>query len=282
MRGFALVDNRLGYNIYQNQNYLPMGFSYDRVISEKDWEALPTDYKSRALLHGIYLDDETAARHRDILRPVEDDWQGGLAADELELDVADRLMMTCDSFTIDQKGFTAVANFGRERLVFFSVPWDKGWTATVNGEPAKIEKANIGFMAVRVPAGEAVIRFDYQTPGLVPGAVCSLVSLGLLVVYLLLAGRGRPCPLPSRDYDPAFYLERPRRPRFYPGEFEERLEDKPPTGEDPVSSVAEESAAEESAAEEPAGAEAPAEKENTAEGEPPVKGEAEEKRTDTQ
>ena len=267
MRGFTLVDNRLGYNIYQNQNYLPMGFSYDRYISEKDWEALPTDYKSRALLHGIYLEDEVAARHKDILRPVESDWQGGLAADELELDVADRSMMTCDSFVIDRKGFTATANFGRERLLFFSVPWDKGWTATVNGEPARIEKANIGFMAVRVPAGEAVIRFDYLTPGLVPGAVCSLVSLALLLVFLFLAGRGQPCPLPSRDYDPAFYLERPQRPRFLPGEFEERLEDKPPAVTEETEVPGEEPPREEESpqAEAPTGEEPPAERETETE-----------------
>ena len=230
MRGFILVDNRLGYNIYQNQNYLPMGFSYDRYISEEDWKALPTDYKSRALLHGIYLDDETAARHKDILRPVEKNWQGGLAADEMELDVRDRSMMTCDSFAVDTDGFTATANFGRERLVFFSVPWDKGWSATVNGKPVPIEKVNIGFMAVRVPAGEAVIRFDYRTPGLAAGAVCSGVCLVLLAVFLLIAGRMKPCPIPSQSYDPAFYLERPRQPEFLPGEFRERLGDEPPPG----------------------------------------------------
>ncbi len=227
MRGFTLVDNRLGYNIYQNQNYLPMGFSYDRYISEEDWKALPTDYKSRALLHGIYLDDDTAARHKDILRPVEKNWQGGLAADELELDVADRAMMACDSFDVDTRGFTARANFGRERLVFFSVPWDKGWSATVNGKPVQIERANIGFMAVRVPAGEAVIRFDYRTPGLIPGAIASGASLVLLAVFLLVVRWTKPCPVPPQGYDPAFYLERPRRPSFLPGEFEERLEDKP-------------------------------------------------------
>ena len=70
-----------------------MGFSYDRYISEKNREALPTDYKSRALLHAVYLDDETAGRHKDILRPVEKDWQGGLAIDELKQDVADRARM---------------------------------------------------------------------------------------------------------------------------------------------------------------------------------------------
>lgn len=233
MRGFTLVDNRLGYNIYQNQNYLPMGFSYDLYITEKDWKALPTDYKSRALLHGIYLDDEAVARHQDILQPVEKDWMGGLAIDELELDVADRRMMTCDSFTVDTRGFTATADFDRERLVFFSVPWDKGWSATVNGAPARVEQVNIGFMAVRVPAGPVTIRFDYTTPGLRTGAMISGVSLALLLLYLLIAARVKPCPIPDQSFDPGFYLERPRLPRFIPGEFDQRLGEEDPEPDEP-------------------------------------------------
>ena len=231
MRGFTLVDTRLGYNIYQNQNYLPMGFSYDRYITEKDWEALATDYKSRALLYGVYLDDETASRHRDILQPVEKDWQGELAADQLELYVADRSMMTCDSFTVDTRGFTATTSFGKERLVFFSVPYDKGWSATVNGQPAMVERVNIGFMAVRVPAGAAEIRFDYTTPGLREGAVFSLGSLALLVAYLLVAARMKPCPVPDQGYDPELWLERPRYPRFAQGEFDHRLGEEAPEPE---------------------------------------------------
>ncbi len=223
MRGFTLVDTRLGYNIYQNENYLPMGFSYDRYISEEEWESLPTDYKSRALLHAIYLDKEAEERHKDILEPVEEGWQGGLAADQMEQDVADRAMMTCDSFEIDNRGFTATCNFGTERLVFFSVPYDAGWSATVNGEPALIEKVNVGFMSVRVPAGETEIRFEYMTPGLIPGAICSGVCLVLLVLYLVIASRMKPCPVPPQDYDPAFYLERPARPVFQDGEFQEKL-----------------------------------------------------------
>lgn len=233
MRGFSWVDSRLGYNIYQNLNYLPMGFSYDRYISEKEWNKLPTDYKSRALLHGIYLEDEAAARHQDILQPVEADWMGGLAVDEMELDVADRRMMTCDSFTVDTRGFTAAADFDRERLVFFSVPYDKGWSATVNGLPARVEQVNVGFMAVRVPAGPVTIRFDYRTPGLLHGAVCSGISLALLAAYLLIASRMRPCPIPDQGYDPAFYLERPRRPRFVEGEFDRRLGEEEPEGDEP-------------------------------------------------
>ena len=45
----------------------------------------------------------------------------------------------------------------------------------------------MGFMAVKVPAGESEIYFSYETPGLKVGAVVSAAALVLFVIYLLLA-----------------------------------------------------------------------------------------------
>ena len=70
--------------------------------------------------------------------------------------------------------------------MFFSVPFDEGWTATVNGKEAEIEKVNVGFMAVKVPEGASTIRFDYATPGLKAGIVISGGSLAILLIYILL------------------------------------------------------------------------------------------------
>jgi hypothetical protein len=94
--------------------------------------------------------------------------------------------MLCDSFDIDNAGFTATSNLDRERLMFFSVPYDKGWSASVNGKPAVIEKANVGFMAVRVPAGEATIRFNYMPPGLIEGIKTTLKAIGVLLIYIVI------------------------------------------------------------------------------------------------
>ena len=56
-----------------------------------------------------------------------------------------------------------------------------------------------------------------------------ILSLLLLGVFLLAARWVKPCPIPPQDYDPDFWLERSRRPRFTEGEFDQRLgEDKPP------------------------------------------------------
>ena len=59
-------------------------------------------------------------------------------------------------------------------------------TATVNGQPADIEKVDNGLMAVRVPAGAADIVFTYHTPGLALSAGVSLAGLAVYAGYLLL------------------------------------------------------------------------------------------------
>ena len=67
------------------------------------------------------------------------------------------------------------------------MPYEDGWSASVNGEPAEVIKTNVGFMAVRCPAGEAVtIRFDYMTPGLIPGLLITCGAALLFVLYLML------------------------------------------------------------------------------------------------
>lgn len=73
-----------------------------------------------------------------------------------------------------------------------------GWTATVNGQPARILAANAAFRAVEVPAGEADVVFRYVTPGLYAGLGVSGVAVAVLVGLALwpLAQRRRSQMLP--------------------------------------------------------------------------------------
>ena len=42
-----------------------------------------------------------------------------------------------------QTALTLKSILKKSKLVFFSVPYDKGWTAYVNGKPADIEKSKL-------------------------------------------------------------------------------------------------------------------------------------------
>ena len=67
------------------------------------------------------------------------------------------------------------------------MPYDKGWTVTVNGKETDIIKANIGFMAVPVGEGVSEINFTYKTPGLLIGAQITLATLVLFIIYIIVA-----------------------------------------------------------------------------------------------
>lgn len=95
---------------------------------------------------------------------------------------------TCTNFVYDSKGFSAQIDLSGkgDQLVFFSVPYEDGWSAAVNGEPADIEKVNVGFMAIRVPGGKiSEIRFNYETPGLKIGMAITGACFLAFAVYML-------------------------------------------------------------------------------------------------
>jgi len=67
-------------------------------------------------------------------------------------------------------------------FVVLTDQFDRGWSVTVDGEPAELLRANYAFRAVRVPAGQSRVAFTYHPRALVLGAVISggaLVACGL-------------------------------------------------------------------------------------------------------
>lgn len=186
MPGWTLYDTQLDHNIYENQNFIPMGFTYDYYITREELEELPEAMRSPVMLRALVVEDrEAAQRVYPMLdhMPYED--YADLTEEDFVNDCADRKATAGTSFEIDNLGFTSRITLPRENMVFFSVPYDTGWTATVNGEPVEIEKANIGFMAVKAPAGDCEIRFIYHTPGLKVGLLLTGLGILILAAYLV-------------------------------------------------------------------------------------------------
>ncbi len=187
MPGFQYVNTQNTFNLYENENFLPMGFAYDYYITREDFDNASTSAKSKLLLKAMVLDEEAADWNSDLLWEL-DQSNCGFSYEDFVEDVKDRRTQCTDYFAKDNWGFSAHIDLSRENLVFFSVPYEKGWSATVNGEPAEIVRCNIGFMAVRCPEGESDIRFHYIPPGLIPGVILSVIGLMLLAGYLALFG----------------------------------------------------------------------------------------------
>lgn len=75
---------------------------------------------------------------------------------------------------------TTVTASGSDKMFFVPVPYDKGWSASVNGKQVKASPAvNDGFMAVPLENGVNEIVLSYHPNGMKTGAAVSVITVAL-------------------------------------------------------------------------------------------------------
>ena len=183
--GWSYYDTKDGFMLYENENYVPMGFTYDYYITEESYETTVKNTRANLLMRALVLSEEDAETYGKYLEKLPEAKLDDLWYDTYVSDCADRRASACSSFQMTNSGFHAEIDLGKEDLVFFSVPYDDGFTAYVNGQETDILRVDEGLMAVLAPAGENTIDFVYQADGY---SLASKVSLAALAAFALYAG----------------------------------------------------------------------------------------------
>lgn len=71
-------------------------------------------------------------------------------------------------------------------LLFTSIPYDKGWTAYVDGKKYEIDTVGNAFIALKLATGEHVVEFRYFPPGLKLGLI---LTFACWILFGFLCGR---------------------------------------------------------------------------------------------
>lgn len=228
--GFEYSCEGNGFEIYENDYYIPMGFTFDTYICEEEYIDITDRLKHQALTKALVLTQDQMKKYADITgytdgmylnlnysynpnkkqNKVYPEYEGydSITADfeyteEDYFKCCEKLAANCcSSFEYTNEGFEAVFdNKGGDNLLFFSVPYDEGWTAYVNDEPVDIEKVDLGFMAVRVDGNkESKIRFEYRTPLLKEGLIITCIGAVALLIYLMITGGFKAKQKPRKTY----------------------------------------------------------------------------------
>ena len=183
MPDFEWVDMQNGFNIFENKNFVPMGFGYDEFVTDADIKKASETDKTILLMQALVLTDEQQKKYADIVHKGSYDSQD-ITRELYNSACEEKRAHSCYYFKEDSYGFDAKINLEKDMLVFFSVPYESGWSAEVNGEKVDIEKVDYGFMAVRVPAGDSEIKFSYSTPGLKAGILITAVGVLCFAGYV--------------------------------------------------------------------------------------------------
>lgn len=202
MPGWQYLKTENGYKVYKNLHYIPYGFTYDSYVTTQEYDDCAEDDRSLLMLKSMVLTEEQAQKYRHILKHDENLDNYNYTQSEYYNDCKARAQLTCSSVKFENSKFSTTIKTGNSgELVFFSIPYESGWSATVNGKEAEIEKVNVGFMAVEVPANKtSKIVFTYQTPGLALGAAVTGVSVVIFAAYMFF------WKTPKRKKDNGLYL----------------------------------------------------------------------------
>ena len=182
--GWTYLADVDGYTLYHNDNYVPMGFTYDYYVTKATYEASVKTLRSNLLLRALVLTDEDVAQYGKYLTELPDAMLDDLHYDSYTQDCADRRAHSCSVFQMNNAGFHAEITLDKPNLVFFSVPYDDGFTAYVNGEKTDILQVDEGLMAVLCQPGASSIDFVYQAAGLSASRVVTAVAIPVWVVYV--------------------------------------------------------------------------------------------------
>lgn len=85
--------------------------------------------------------------------------------------------------TTNKNTVTATYKADKASSLLFTIPYDKGWTATQNGKKITLSKAQDGFMKVDVKSGKGKVILTYLPTGFKEGAMLSSVGLLLFICY---------------------------------------------------------------------------------------------------
>ena len=178
--GFVYDREENGFPVYRNENYIPMGFLQTTVTGTYD-QRMDSDSIGTVLLAAASLDAGQLETYAPRLTRLDvhaiPDWQ----------ESADRLRANaCDRFETTASGFTAHIDAKEAGLLVFTIPYDKGFAATVDGAQAEIVPCDVSFMAVWVEPGEHEVAFTFCTRSLRLGVLMSLLAAATLGGYILL------------------------------------------------------------------------------------------------
>ena len=166
---------------WKNKYYIPFGIPIQSYITKAEFESLSRSERKRVLYFAV-VGEETDPWTQNLSRfPLEGFSFYGTAIKDRTRYLASQAM-TMDHFS--HKKIKGHIDVEANTMMFFSIPFDTGWEAFVNGQKASLEMIDYGFTGLLLEPGKSEIELRYVPPmsrkGWIGFALGMLSILGLL------------------------------------------------------------------------------------------------------
>jgi hypothetical protein len=173
--------------IYENLDVLPRAFVVSQaIVAANDEIALATmrDPSFDPATDVVLADSPSIERESPGERRV-------TGSTDNRQERADTQLAQTELILYEPEQIIASVTTPSDGWLVLSDAWYPGWEATVDGQPVPIERANILFRAVAIPAGRHRVEWVFRPTFFRLGAVVSLVAMGVVLVGAVWLGRKR-------------------------------------------------------------------------------------------
>lgn len=165
--------------------YRKRKITYDSYMGYEDFKIMSKTQKDNALLKACVIDnDANWARNITKLSNTDISHTDEFKQETYAADIEKLKMNSLIISKFSQNYIEAKVKVDGSKILFLSIPYDKGWSALVDGKKEDIRKVNIGFSGIYLNEGEHQIKLRYFTPFLKFGLILSTISL---FIYCILA-----------------------------------------------------------------------------------------------
>jgi len=184
--------------IYLNERALPLGFLYHGTVDPSAFAALAPRRRDLALLQGFVPGESLQAQPSLLASHT----RGRVGLGPAALDAAafdDRYReavaalrrepFVISSFREDRiRGRVAAQEAG---VLFLSIPFNRGWQASVDGRATPVHRINVGFVGVPLAAGDHAVELRFVPEGSRLGLAVSLLAAIACLAGVALSPRRR-------------------------------------------------------------------------------------------
>ena len=193
-----LIQSFNNVKVLKVNNALPLGVTYEQYVTETQFARLDIKQKQRALLQAVVVPDAWSEKlPLAIANKVLSNTTGITAQDTIEQWVQQLRQDTLSISASDHNRIIGHIALSKPKILFLSIPCDKGWTMQVNGQKVPIQRVFNGLMGVDLPAGAHQIELQFRAPYQRIGIIISIISLCLFLSMIIQKSVFRPTPTNS-------------------------------------------------------------------------------------
>lgn len=202
VEGWKLLDRVSGLYIHENQLETGTAHFFTDAVTEESLKELCTEETRDQLLENVLALPEEGSEKADQKneeKPQEQNRTSELSASSSEItdleevseiesvvSEKDRQVMEASEIILDDPEkdayITGTVHAEADGYGLFMIPYEKGWSLTIDGKETELLRGDIGFLACRIPEGDHSLELKFEAPGLKAGAVGSAVFWVLFAV----------------------------------------------------------------------------------------------------